>query len=221
MESNEPTDRGADWMLAVQAGDLAAFDRIVDEYKDFVHQLVYKFTGRREGVEDLAQEVFLRIYRARERYRPDAKFKTWIFRIVYNLCINTTKSRNAKKTTSLDAPLGGGEPGASLRDVMTSPGIEPPLGKLEKEELYIRLRGALAALPAQQRAAMTLYQYRGLSLREIADVMSTTEKAVKSLLARARENLREKMTPYVGNQDIAEQGGTGSILTNGIDPIFT
>jgi RNA polymerase sigma-70 factor (ECF subfamily) len=203
MDSNEPTDLGAEWMLAVQAGDRAAFDRIVGEYKDFVHQLVYKFTGRRDGVEDLAQEVFLRIYRARERYRPDAKFRTWVFRIVYNLCVNTTKSRNFKKTASLESPMEGDEGEAPLRDAMASPAVEPPLGKLEREELYVRLRGALATLPAQQRAAMTLYQYRGLSLREIADVMSTTEKAVKSLLARARENLRDKMAPYV------RQGETG------------
>lgn len=204
MDGGERPDLGAAWMLELQAGDASAFEKIVHEYKDFVHHLVYKFTGRREGVEDLAQEVFLRIYNARERYRPEAKFRTWLFRITYNLCINTTKTRRIRRAQSLEAPFGVGEQETSLRDSLLEPGSEPPLEMLEKIETHQRLRVALEALPPQQRAAMTLYQYRGLSLREIADVLSTSEKAVKSLLARARENLREKMTPYLGRSEQAE-----------------
>lgn len=188
-------------MLDLQAGDLSAFERIVEEYQDFVHHLVYRFTGRREGVEDLAQEVFLRIYRARDRYRPEARFRTWLFRIAYNLCINTTKSRRLRRTGSLDTPIGGD---AALGDVIENPDVEAPLVVLERNEVFGRLREALSTLPPQQRAAMTLYQYRAMSLREIADVMSTSEKAVKSLLARARENLREKMRPYLGASGVQE-----------------
>lgn len=190
-------DAGAAWMLELQRGDTEAFERIVQEYQHLVHHLCFRFTGRRDLVEDLAQEVFLRVYRARERYRPEAKFRTWVFRIVYNLCINETKARRTKRLPSLEAPMGG-EEDLTLRNIVGDPeGLRPP-EEVVREEAKARLRRALAELPPQQRAAMTLYQYRGLSLREIADAMGTSEKAVKSLLARARENLREKLAHYFG-----------------------
>ncbi len=201
MDGPERPDPGIEWMLALQAGDTKAFDQIVGEYQDFVHRLLYRYTGRREGVEDLAQEVFLRIYRARDRYRPEALFRTWVFRIVYNLSINTTKSRRIRRAASLEAGLAGTDGELSLRDVVEDRHEPPPLGRLESNEETRRLRRALVALPPQQRAAMTLYQYRGLSLREIASVMDTTEKAVKSLLARARENLRDRLAPYMRRSD--------------------
>lgn len=204
MDSGERADLGAAWMLELQSGDASAFDRIVHEYKDFVHHLIYKFTGRREGVEDLAQEVFIRIYNARDRYRPEAKFRTWLFRIAYNLCVNTTKTRRLRRAASLETPVSSEDPDSTLRDVLEEPRTDPPLAMLEKTETHEKLRIALAGLPPQQRAAMTLYQYRGMSLREIADVMSTSEKAVKSLLSRARENLREKMAPYLGRAEQTE-----------------
>ena len=197
MDGNERIDRGAAWMLELQAGDESAFDRIVAEYQDTVHRLLYRYTGRREGVEDLGQEVFLRIYRARLRYRPEVKFQTWVFRIVFNLCVNETKARRLRRTASLDAGFGPGDDDVRLRDFVADTREDQPLDRIEHDETGRKLRESLAAIPAQQRAAMALYQYRGLSLREIADVMETTEKAVKSLLARARENLREKMAPYL------------------------
>jgi RNA polymerase sigma-70 factor (ECF subfamily) len=199
MDDNDRVDDGATWMLALQAGDVDAFTRIVQEYQNLVHHLVFRFTGRREVVEDLSQEVFLRIYRARDRYRPDARFRTWLFTIVYNLCINFTKSRKLRRAPSLEAPIGGSDDGdLTLRNVVSDTRVQPPMNQLVDGEAAGRLRRALTELPPQQRAAMTLYQYRGLSLREIADVMDTTEKAVKSLLARGRENLREKVAPYFG-----------------------
>jgi RNA polymerase sigma-70 factor (ECF subfamily) len=202
MDTHDPSDAGAAWMLALQSGDLDAFDRIVGEYQHLVHQLVYRFTGQREMVEDLSQEVFLRVFSARDRYRPDAKFRTWLFTISYNLCVNYTKSRKLRLTRSLEAPLGGPHGGAddneTLRTVSPDRNGTAPMARLITDEQTRRLREALASLPPQQRAAITLYQYRGLSLREIASIMDTTEKAVKSLLARARENLRAKVAPYFG-----------------------
>lgn len=185
-------------MLALQGGDLEAFDRIVQEYQHLVHHLAYRFTGRREGVEDVAQEVFLRVFRARDTYRPESKFRTWLFTIVYNLCVNTTKARQLRRAASLEASYGSENEDNTLRNSIDDPTDVPPMERLVKDEAALRLRRALAELPPQQRAAMTLYQFRGLSLREIASTMGTTEKAVKSLLARARENLREKVAPYFG-----------------------
>jgi RNA polymerase sigma-70 factor (ECF subfamily) len=198
MDASDGTDPGAAWMLSVQAGDLEAFDRLVHEYQHVVHHLVFRFTGRRETVEDLSQEVFLRVYRARASYRPEAKFRTWLYTIVYNLCVNYTKSRKLRRAASLEAPIGLDGEEDSLRSVLDDPKNVHPIQQMAKTEAALRLRRALAELPPQQRAAMTLYQFRGLSLREIASTMETTEKAVKSLLARARENLREKVAPYFG-----------------------
>lgn len=197
MLRSETPDPGARWMLELQAGDPAAFDRIVHEYQHVVHNLAYRFTGQRDAAEDLAQEVFLRVYRAKDRYRPEARFQTWLFRVVYNLCINETRARKLRRMRSIDAPAPGEEHDATLRESLADEQLRSPLDRLTGGEATRRLREAMAGLPPQQRAALTLYQYRGMSLREIADVLETTDKAVKSLLARARENLREKLAPYV------------------------
>jgi RNA polymerase sigma-70 factor, ECF subfamily len=192
-----PGDPGAAWMLELQRGDERAFERIVETYQHLVHGLLFRYTGRREGVEDLAQDVFLRIYRARLRYRPEARFRSWLLRIVVNLCINETKSRRLRRTASLDAglPSSGGE--LRLRDFVPDGSAEVPSASLERAEMAARLREAFADLAPAQRAAMTLYQERGLSLAEIAEAMGTTDKAVKSLLARAREALRAKLGPIL------------------------
>ncbi|HKD99871.1 MAG TPA: sigma-70 family RNA polymerase sigma factor [Planctomycetota bacterium] len=206
---DDPDDPGAVWMLELQRGDESAFERILQTYQHVVHGIAYRYTGRREGVEDLAQEVFLRIYRARTRYRPEAKFRTWLFRIVINLCINETKSRRLRRAASLDADLSAGDGELRLRDLVADASTEAPSAPVERAEVARRLREALAELAPNQRSAMTLYQYRELSLAEIAEILGTTDKAVKSLLARARESLRDKLGPYLrrAGEPIPSPGG--------------
>ncbi len=202
-ESNEPpavgspsgSDPGADLMVRYQGGDDSAFRRIVELYERTVFNLLFRFTGSREGLEDLAQEIFLRVVRAKSRYRPDAKFSTFLYRVAFNLCVNEGRSRRRLRLASLDAqaPSGDRPPKADLPD----PHARPPHEAVEREEMARRLRSILDTLPETQRMALVMNKYHDLSYREIAEALGSTEKAVKSLLARARRSVRERLAPYL------------------------
>lgn len=181
-------DRGAAWMLAYQAGSEEAFDRIVEVYSGQVYGLLTRFLGPARDLEDLVQEVFLRVIRARERYRPEARFTTWLYRIVFNLAVNRTQ--RARPESSLDDGPGEG------RALELAGGSEPSRG-LERDDVTRAVRGAIAELPDQQRIALVLARYEELPYAEIARVLDSSEKAVKSLVHRARENLRVRLAPFL------------------------
>ncbi|MGH7378285.1 MAG: RNA polymerase sigma factor, partial [Candidatus Methylomirabilales bacterium] len=173
-------------MLRYQAGDDSAFEEIVVLYQQTVFNLLYRFAGTREGIEDLAQEIFLRVVRAKRSYQPSAKFSTFLYRVVFNLCVNETRARRKMRMSSLDAedPQWDGR----RRSDPVDPRAESPSDPMEKRELAAHLREALEGLPETQRMALVMNKYHDLSYREIADAIGSTEKAVKSLLARARRN---------------------------------
>jgi RNA polymerase sigma-70 factor (ECF subfamily) len=199
-QSDWDADEGVCLMLAYQAGDEAAFDRLVEAYSGQVFALLTRFLGRRSGREDLVQEVFLRVVRARDGYRATARFSTWLYRIVFNLCVNETQ-RGGREALSLDAPdpdRDGGREGVDLADER-EPG---PSADLERDDVVRVVRAAIAALPETQRMALVLAKYHELPYAEIAAVLASTEKAVKSLVHRARENLRETLAPYL-QQELA------------------
>ncbi len=180
-------------MLAIQAGDHAAFDRIVTHYQDAVLNMVRKFLGQRAWVEDVAQEVFLRVFRARDKYRPEARFRTWLYRIVFNLCINETKQEKRRQAFSLDHV---DQEHSTVMDVADETSVNPE-ETMARDELANKVREVVNSLPDTQRAALVLNKYEDLSYREIASVINSTEKAVKSLLARARDKVKEKLEPYL------------------------
>src|SRR5690606_10610689 len=124
--------------------------------------------------------VFLRVVRARERYRPTARFTTWLYRIVFNLCVN--------ERARVSSRLAAGEPGGL--ESMADEAAPAPSDGLERADAVEAVRAAIAALPETQRIAILLAKHDGLSHAEIAQVLGSTEKAVKSLVHRARENLR-------------------------------
>ncbi len=187
-------DVGADLMRRVEAGDAAAFRELVDRYRGSVLRTVHRYCGDRARAEELTQDVFVRVYRARERYERKAKFETWLYRIVFNLCANAADYQRRRRTLSLDRSTEDGEPrGARIDD----PESVEPLAALERDELRQRVREAIDRLPEQQRAALVLSRYRGMPHQEIAEALETTGEAVKSLLFRARENLRTMLSPYV------------------------
>jgi RNA polymerase sigma-70 factor (ECF subfamily) len=194
------SDRGVQWMLAYQAGDEEAFDRIVEEYSSMVWSLLTRFLGHRAVREDLVQDAFLRIVRARDRYQPTARFSTWLYRIVYNLAVNETQRR--RTFTSLDQPLGTDEGSSSLGDLQES-GMEGPSADIEREDTISAVRDAIDALPELQRMALILAKYHDTPYSEIAEILDSSEKAIKSLVHRARENLREQLAPFLR----CEQGG--------------
>jgi RNA polymerase sigma-70 factor, ECF subfamily len=185
-------DPGVAWMLRYQRGDERAFDRLVESYSPRVYALLTRFVGPREDREDLLQEVFLRVIRARSAYRPDARFSTWLYRIVFNLCVNENERR--RPGPSLDALEGDARSTTALAlDV-------PPGAELERDDVVASVRAAIAALPERQRLALVLAKYEELSHEEIASVLGTSEKAVKSMVHRAREALRELLSPLLGEE---------------------
>ena len=188
-------DPGVRAMLAYQAGDEAAFDELVRSYSGQVYALLSRFLGPVPAREDLVQEVFLRVVRARERYKPSARFSTWLYRIAFNLCVNERERLSGRVEVSLEAPgdgLDGGPPGPLADGAAAGPSEE-----LERADAVAAVRAALAALPEAQRMALLLAKYEELSHAEIAEVMGSSEKAIKSLIHRARENLRAALRPFL------------------------
>jgi RNA polymerase sigma-70 factor (ECF subfamily) len=197
MDTNFDSDPGVQWMLAYQAGDEGAFDRIVEAYSAQVFALLTRFLGQKPGREDLVQDVFLRVVRARERYEPTARFSTWLYRIVFNLSVNETQRAGIKEVRPGES-TGGMDAGANdgmseFRDER----IEDPSERMMQDDVVQAVRAAIARLPEQQRMALVLAKYHELPYAEIATVLGSSEKAVKSLVHRARENLREALAPYL------------------------
>lgn len=188
-------------MLAWQAGDERAFDRIVEVYSPQVYALLTRFLGPRPSREDLVQEAFLRVVRARTRYEPTARFTTWLFRIVYNLAVNETQRNSPRELRSIgsaDRHEEGGE--ADFLAEIGDAEAEKPSEALEREDLVRAVRAAIARLPETQRMALILAKYEERPYAEIAEILGSSEKAVKSLVHRARETLRELLAPYLAEE---------------------
>jgi RNA polymerase sigma-70 factor (ECF subfamily) len=173
-------------MLALKAGDENAFTELVDRHRDAVVNLAYRYLGNQADAEDLAQEVFLRIHRARDRYEPAAKFTTWLYRVAANACLNEVRNRRRRPTF-----------GAAAIDEPVAVAEASPVEEAERSELRDRVRAALAELPERQRMALLLNKFHGLGYEEMADSLDMTVPAVKSLLVRARENVRRLIEPYL------------------------
>lgn len=193
-ETNGRHDADAGLMLRVAKGDDGAFRTLVARYQDRVLGLAYRYLGDRNGAEDLAQEAFLRVYRARDRYEPVAKFSTWLYRIVVNLCLNEIRSRKNKPAMALAVTT---ETSSNLNLDVADEGEREPVARMEEEELAARIREIIAELPENQRIAILLNKYEGLSYVETAEAMETSVMAVKSLLTRARVRIRERLLPYL------------------------
>lgn len=177
-------------MLAFQKGDEQAFAALVERFQGIVIATIYRYVGDRPEAEDLAQDVFIRVYNARKNYTPQAKFSTWLFRIVTNMCLNEIRDRGRHKILSL-------APDEVLRQHPDRGPSDGPAHALAQAELHAQIRAAIDALPESQRLAIVYDKYQDLSYEEIAERMELTTMAVKSLLSRARENLRKRLEPIV------------------------
>ncbi len=182
-------------MLSVKAGDQASFNYLVEKYRRPMLSFMYRMTRNAAVAEDLAQEVFLRVYRSRESYEASAKFTTWLYRIATNLAVNharDTRHERPEVTVSLDEP-----------DPESGTTIELPDGNLTAEQAMLRrerllaIRRKIEALPEQQRLAVIMHKYQQMDYRQIAEVLKKSESATKSLLFRAYETLREQLKEYV------------------------
>jgi RNA polymerase sigma-70 factor (ECF subfamily) len=183
-------------MLRVRDDDPVAFAELVELYQHRLVTVMHHLVGNKEEAEDLAQEVFLRVYRVRKKYRPRAKFSTWLFTIANNLALNALRSRQRKPVVPLDVrdsgPLGPRPTEQLARDRSRAPG-----DRLQQQELAAVVRAALEELNERQRVAVVLNKFEDMNYAEIAEVMGLSTKAVKSLLSRARENLRQTLKDYI------------------------
>jgi RNA polymerase sigma-70 factor (ECF subfamily) len=186
-------------MLDVKAGDEASFELLLHRYRTPLVNFLFRMVRNREQAEDLAQEVFLRVYRAREDYVPSAKFTTWLFRIATNLALNSVRdNRYQKLETSIDAPVVDEEGDERPLDIPEkNPNIEQHLVEEARRKM---IRHAIDKLPEKQRAAVLLHKYQELDYAEIAKILSCSESALKSLLFRAYEALRVELAPLVAQQ---------------------
>jgi len=191
-------DPGAHWMLRYQAGDEAAFDRLVELYSGKVFALLTRYLGPVAQREDLVQETFLRVIRARDRYEPRARFSTWLYRIVFNLCVNERERGSGRDSRTLEAV----EQQAGGDSVLVDERVEPPSHGLEREDTIELVRRAIEALPPRQRMALILAKYEGLSYDEVARALDSTEKAIKSTIHRARESLRVALAHLVEERNL-------------------
>lgn len=181
-------------MLRWQGGDDGAFTEIVDLYSGQVFALLTRFLGRsHSGREDMVQDVFLRVLKSRDRYEPSAKFTTWLYSIALRMSINETERSYGRGAVSLDERDADGQRAMDPEDVDG----ETPEGSMEADDRTRAVRQAIADLPESQRVALVLSRYHGLPYAEIADVVGSSEKAIKSLIHRARETLRGALLPLI------------------------
>jgi len=185
----------AEIMLRVKAGEQSAFEYLVQKYRRPMISFMYRMARNSAAAEDLAQEVFLRVYRSRETYEASAKFSTWLYRIATNLAVNharDTRHERPEVQVSLDEP-----------DNDTGTTLELPDASLNAEQQMVRREGLLAirrkveALPEQQRLAVIMHKYQQMDYKQIADVLKKSESATKSLLFRAYETLREQLKEFI------------------------
>jgi len=188
-------------MLAFQAGDEAAFDEIVRSYQRSVQSFLFRYLSDRHRTEDLTQEVFIRVYRSRDRYQPTASFRTWLFTIATRLALNEIRGvrRRRRVFTEIDSTAD-----ATEHPIHRAPDHREtgPDEQLEHRELEAVLARLIDELPPNQRAAVLLNRSQELSYKEIAASLDVSVMAVKSLLMRARETLRGRLEKYLGGRSL-------------------
>lgn len=179
----------AELMLRVRDGDTASFALLLERHRAPVIRFLYRMVDNQAVAEELAQEVFLRVYKARESYEPSAKFTTWLFRIASRLALNSLRDgRHEKTTDSLDAETGDEERIRELPDGL--PTVEETLLREARME---EVRRAVKALPAKQRAAVLMHKFEGMQYSQVAGALRLSEPALKSMLFRAYETLRARL----------------------------
>ena len=183
-------------MLRVRDDDAAAFEELMLRYQDRLVGVLAHLVGQKDLAEDLAQDTFLRVYRSRKSYKPGAKFSTWLFTIANNVASNARRTLARRKETRLVPPPG--QTGANPLDAaaLAASGLMPTR-QLDTAELCDVVQQAIQMLGERQRLAMLLSKFEHLSYAEISEIMGLSTKAIKSLLSRARTNLRDTLEPYL------------------------
>jgi len=191
-------DEDAILMAQFQKGNKDAFNSLFSKYQKMVFGVIARYINDRSYAEDMTQEVFIRVYKARDKYQPTTQFRYYLFTIVHNLCVNEIRdsSRRKTKTTDFsdDFPLTGARlaKGGGFQD-----NSEPVSDNLHQQEIRLDVKSAVDSLPDQQRMAIILDKYEGMSYEEIGQTMKQSVPAIKSILWRARQNLKERLKKYI------------------------
>ncbi len=185
---NEPE---AKTMTEVAKGDLAAFQTIVELHHKSLISFIARFTGDKDSAEDIAQEVFLRVFKAAKDYKPQAKFKTWLFTIATNLCLNDIRDSKSIPNFVDISDLHEQEYPVNATEAYS------PQKAAENAELSAAVRKAIRNLPENQRVAILLRQYNDFSYNEISKIMGITTSAVESLIQRAWQNLKKSLSAHL------------------------
>lgn len=193
-------DEDARLMLSVQADDPLAFEQLMQRNQSRVAAFLLRLVGNQQLAEDLTQEVFMRVYRHRATYRQEARFSTWLYRVAHNVAYNALRAKSRRPEalfSGVSKRYPGETTGLGFEESVMAQTNATPTRQIAKVELQQIVRDAVEKLPPRQREAIVLSRFNGMSYQEIADVMNMTPQAVKSLLCRARLNLKEALTPYV------------------------
>lgn len=191
-----PDDPDVRCMLALKAGRTASLDEVIERHAERLRRFLARQRVSPEDAEDILQETFANVWRARARWRPEARFSTWLYRIAVNLMLSRLRTRQRERPAESiveDVPARGGKPST----------------RIERAEARLRVRRAVDALPEQQRLALTLRCYEEQSYIEIADVLGISMEAVKSVLFRARENLKQSLSFDMDNILVLLESGDG------------
>lgn len=184
-------------MLEVRDDSAGAFEELMLRYQNRLVMVLMHLVGNRDQAEDLAQEVFLRVYRSRKSYVPGAKFSTWLFTIANNAASNALRSRNRRREVSLAARDSGPQGARPIESLVEAASGQMPTRQLDKAEMRDIVHAAIGSLNERQRLAVLLSKFEEMSYADIAEAMEMSPQAIKSLLSRARVNLREVLTPYL------------------------
>ena len=187
-------DSDLELMTRVSRGDTQSFTVLLQRYRCPLMNFFVRMVRDRSMAEDLTQEVFLRVYQARERYQPEARFTTWLYRIATNLALNALRDRKGERVAEPAGRPDGEDGGILERMPDARPTAEQQMVESDRQRL---IRQAVEALPEKQRAAVILHKYQDIDYRQIASVLKVSESAVKSLLFRAYETLRVRLEPLV------------------------
>ncbi len=190
-----PEDPDAALMLRLRDGDELAFNTLLEKFQGPIYNFVFRQVGREEDAEDIAQNVFVQLYRSAPRYQPTARFTTWLFTIARNLCLNEFRRRQRHPLLSLGATFSD-DPEAEPTQ-FADPKARSPSLEISEKELRERLLAAIQKLPENQRTAIMLCRYEGLAYEEIAQVLGASVGATKSLLHRARETLKNELHEFL------------------------
>ena len=194
------TDPDIQLMLNFQAGDQGAFARLFDKYKRQVINYCFRYCGQQAVAEELAQETFLRVYKSAQRYRPKARFNTWLFKIAANVCLNEIRKPVYRiRVESLDISADNGQ--TANKEVAVESDRNIPDALVEARQEQDLVRQAMARLPEDQRAALLLRASEGFSYKEIGQQINRSENVVKTLIHRGRQRMKKILGAHWGKND--------------------